>query len=327
MYKKELDSLISSNSLPKSIMLYGECEYFIKYYGDKIASVFGKKDEILSFYFDEYEYKGAKNFISQASLFEDKNILIIKHDKKIPKKELDTLVSLCHKNSKSYFIFECYGDDLKAKEMAKSFAKSKSASFVRFFKPYPREAATVLAKLSKEKGLDIDPYALQHLYFIQNEDLSLSAAELDKLSLLDRKITVQDIDRLVYSLGSVGLDDMIEKLMLKQDIKSSLHRLLESGSSDEVTVINALENYITQLFMFHIYIKIYGKVDTKEILGYNMPPFIANKRADLSIKIPLEKYRDILNFLTDTELKLKTSQNIDKNSLLFSALIKLQTFL
>ena len=327
MYKKELDKLISSNSLPKSIMLYGECDYFIKYYSHKIASIFGEKDEILSFYFDEYDYKAAKNFISQASLFEDKNILIIKHDKKIPKKELDSLVSLCHRNSKSYFIFECYTDDTKAKEIAKSFIKTKSASFVRFFKPYLRDALLVLTELSKEKGLDIDPYALQHLYFIQNEDLSLAAAELDKFIIFERKITTKDIDRLVYSLGSVGLDDFIEDLILKKDIKNSLHRLMEEGSSDEITIINALENYMTQLFMFHIYIKIYGKIDTKEILGYNLPPFIAQKRADLSIKISIENYRKILNFLTDTELKLKTSQNIDKNSLLFSTLIKFQTFL
>ncbi len=327
MYKKDLDKELQNDFSYKSIFLYGESSFFVDLYGEKIAKMCGTKEEILSFYFDEYDFSSAKNFISQASLFEDNNILIIKHDKKLPKKELDTLVDLCNKNKKSYFIFQFYGDDQKAKDISKSFTKKKNAAFVRFFKPYLKEAIDILSQKAYEKNIQIERYALEHLYFLQNEDLSLSLMELEKLSLLNKKIEIKDIENMVYGLGNISLEDFLEKLLRKEDIKEALSKIIESGGSDEISIINALENYVTQLFMFHIYIKVYGKIDPKEITGYNMPSFIAQKRAELSIKISLQTYKEMLNFLTDTELKLKKSQNIDKNSLLFSSLIKFQTFL
>ncbi len=327
MYKKEFEKELQGPFPYKSVLLYGESDFFIDFYGEKIAKRWGSKEERLSFYFDEYDFSSAKNFISQASLFEENNILIVKHDKKIPKKEIDTLIELCNKNKKSFFLFQFYGDDQKAKDISKSFTKKKNAIFVRFFKPYLKEAIDILSQKAKEKNISIERYALEHLYFLQNEDLSLAATELEKLSLLDKKIDIKDIEQTVYGLGNISLEDFIEKVLRKENIKEPLLKIMESGAGDPVSIINALENYVTQLFMFHIYIKIYGKIDAKEITGYNMPPFIAQKRAELSIKIPLQKYKEMLNFLTEVELKLKNSQNIEKNSLLFSSLIKFQTFL
>ncbi len=327
MYKKDLDLLIEKRDLPKSIMLYGECEYFIDLYGKKLASIFGGEDERLSFYFDEYDFKSAKNFISQSSLFGENNVLIIKTDKKLPKKEIDTLIKICNKTPNSFFILQFHADDFKAKEVAKSFVKKQNAQSVRFFKPYPKEAIDLLEIKAKELKIDIERYAIEHLYFLQNEDIALSQRELEKLALIEGKIGAKDIDRVVYGLGSVSIEDLIEKIMNKEDIKEALHHILEEGANDEISIINALENYITQLFMFHIYIKINGRIDPKEITGFNMPQFIAQKKARLSIKIPLEKYKILLDHLLDTELKLKKYANLDKKSLLISSLIKIQTFL
>ncbi len=83
--------MIASGNLPKSLLLYGE-SFFSFYYVQKILPIWGEKDNILSFYYDEYHYESAKNFIAQPSLFGDVNILYIRGDKKIPKKEtLDAL--------------------------------------------------------------------------------------------------------------------------------------------------------------------------------------------------------------------------------------------
>ncbi len=327
MYKRDLDSLIEKNSLPKSILLYGECRYFIEYYAKKLSLIFGEEEDVLKFYFDEYDFKSAKNFLSQASLFGNSNVLVIKTDKKIPKKELDSLISVCKRGDRSFFILEFYGEDQKAKDIAKSFSKKNEADFVRFFKPYLKEAVSLLYQRARELGIDIEPYALEHLYFLQNEEISLAMRELEKLSLIEGKIGAKDIDRLVYGLGNVSIEDLIEKIFNKEDIKEALHQILEAGLHDEISIISSVQNYLSQLFMFHIYIKIYGKVDAKEITGFNMPQFIAQKRANLSIKITLQKYKEIFDHLLDTELKLKKSANIDKKSFLISSLIKIQTFL
>ena len=326
MYKAELDHIISTNSLPKSLMFYGD-DFLCSFYLKKVSQIIGEKENILKFYHDEYNYESAKNFISQPSLFGDINTLIIKSSKKIPKKELDSFIQICKKIPNSFFLFYFEGEDNIAKDITKSFSKKNSANFVRFFKPNLNEAITILKNRSKKIGLDIDPFALQHLYFMQNEDISLSVNELHKLKILNKKIEIKDIDEHVYSLGIVGIDELINELLSKKDIQKTLQNLVESALHDEIKIINALQSYIVQLLMFHIYIKIHGKYDTKEILGYNLPPLLVKQRASMSIKIKLQTYLDMLKHLSYAEYVLKKSQNLEKSSFLHSTLIKLQTFL
>ena len=55
----------------------------------KILSFYSSEDaNLLSLYFDEYNYTQASSHLSEQSLFGGKNILYVKSDKKIPAKEL-----------------------------------------------------------------------------------------------------------------------------------------------------------------------------------------------------------------------------------------------
>jgi len=325
MYKRELDNLLKDKKLPKSLLLYGE-EFYTSYYIKKIFPFITDKENILSYYFDEYDFSGAKNFISQPSLFGDINLLYIKHDKKIPKKELDILVELAFKTSNSYFYLEFVGEDKVAKDLTKSFGKKKSADFVRFFKPNLGESINLLTQRAKELMIDIDTQALRELLSVENENLSLCYKELEKLSLINKKVTSYDIREHVFGVGEIVLDDFIVRLLKKEDIKKEVETILESGS-DEVKILNAITNYITMLLEFHLYIKANGSFDTKEILGYPLPPVLAKERASLSIKITPVQYELLLKELLNSEFLLKNEKNIDKNSLLYATLIKLQSFL
>lgn len=327
MYKQALDTLLQKNSLPKSLMLYGECSYYRNYYLEKIASIFGSKEEQLRYYFDEYNFQSAKTFVSQSSLFGDKNILIIKSEKTIPKKELEVILQNCQKNENSFFLYEYFGDDKKAKDIAKIFSKKNGADFVRFFKPNSYEAVNLLLNYAKEINLDINRYALEHLYNIQNEDLSLCLEELKKLKNLDKSIEVNDIDKYSFSLGLADMETLMEKFFYKKDIKELVGEFLETSNANEIFIINAMENYFSTLFMFYLYILSHGNFDAKAILGYPLPPVIAKKRADMSIKIKLPVYKQLFIELSKIELKLKTDSHIDKTSYFISSLIKLQTFL
>ncbi len=326
MYKNHLDLAIKNKNIPKSLLLYGE-EFFTSSYIKEILPLLGESDNVLSFYFDEYNFTSAKNFISQPSLFGDVSILHIRSEKKIPKKELDVFASLCHKTSTSYFLLQFDGDDLVGKDIAKSFTKKNSADFVRFFKPQMQEATSYLQKKSRELSLDIDNYALGHLFSLQNENLALSMNELSKLSILDKKIYASDIDNLVYGMGEVNMDEFINRVLNLEDIKDELQKVLDSGSFDEVKIISSLQTYIVQLFMFNIYIKTHGQPNVLEILGFPLPPKLANQRASQSIKINLATYQKLLKHLLDSERALKKMPNIDKNSYTFSALIKFQSYL
>ncbi len=324
MYKREFENLLNNNKLQKTIFLYGECNYQNNYFSEKIIASWSEPDdEKLLLHYDEYNFITAKNHLSQSSLFGGQNIVIIKSDKAIPKKELDVLVGLCEKSDNSFFLFQYFGDSKKAMSIAKSFKKS----FVRFFKPNLNEALTLLQVKAKEVGLNINGYTLQHLYLLHLENLSLCVNEFEKLALFEREIHSVDIDRVVYGLGSVGLDTFVEKLLKKEDIKDSFVTLCESGLADEVRVINSIQNYLSQLLLFHMYIKMHGSFDARAILGYPLPPQLAKQRADQSIKINLLSYKNLLEHLAKSELALKKTKNIDKNSYLISSLIKLQAYL
>ena len=326
MYKNHLEALIKQNKLPKSLLLYGE-DFFSGMYIKKLLPMITVSDNTLAYYYDEYDFVSAKNFISQPSLFGDINLLYIKTDKKIPKKELDTLVDIAFKNDISYFYLEFLGEDKLVKDITKSFSKKKNSDFVRFFTPNIGESISLLNLRSREIGLDIDSYALRELLKIQNNNISLCMNELKKLTILDKKVQSADVIEHVYGVGEMVLDDFIYKLLAGEDIHEDLKSILESGSSDEIRIVNTITNFISGLFLFHSYIKAYGAYDTKAILGYPLPPFLAEKRASLSIKIPIKTYEKLYMELLSCEYSLKCEQNIDKNSYLYASLIKLQALL
>ncbi len=326
MYKRELDGLIAGGKLPKSLLLYGE-DFSASTYAKFIANKLGDKENILSFYFEEYHFESAKNYISQPSLFGDISVLYIKGNKKIPKKEIDTLVGFCEKNASSFFVYEFSGEDRVAKDITKSFPKKKNADFVRFFKPNLSEAVGILAKHAGKMGLEIDNFALQHLYMVQNEDIALASNELEKLLLLDKKVEASDIDTHVFGMGAINMDGFIKHFLEGGEIKEDLQQLLEAGTSDEIRIINAMQAYIVQLMMFRTYITVHGSYNAMEILGFPLPPALVKERAAQSTKIRLEVYQQLLTGLLDAEFKLKTFSNLDKNTFLFSTLIKLQTLL
>lgn len=322
MYKSELDNHIRNRSISNSFVFFGESSFLIDMYTKMLTTI--DDANILEFYYDEYDFNSAKSHLSQASLFGDRNILIIKSEKKVPKKELDILLAFCDKNPDNIFVYAYYGSDHKSYNNKKTFAKSKAMS-VRFFNPKDYEAQNIILQLAQEKGANIDKYTVAHLLSVHNGDVALAANELDKFVLYDRAITTKDIDNLVYGLGEVNLDDFIKKLLHKKDFKEDLKRILEHGE-DEIRVVTAITAYLTQLYMFNIYIRVNGAPNALEILGYPAPKFVVDEKSQLSIKFKPEIYAKLHELLLDSELKMKSS-NIDKGAILLSTLIRLQKLL
>ena len=328
MYKREFEGLLKANKAPKSTLLYGACAYQNNILAQQLLALLkaGSEEKVMM-YFDEYNFTSAKNFLSQSSLFGDRNILIIKTDKTIPTKEIETLVGLCAKNDSSYFLYQYFGEDKKATPLTKLFDKQNEGVFVRLFKADFNEAIQLLQNHANAVGLSIDRYALQHLYMVHTEDLSLCINEYEKLLVLDREIQMNDINTLVYGLGSVSMDHFITKLLEKKDVKEEFERLVEGDGIEEIRIINAIQAHVSQLFLFHAYIKLYGTFDAKAILGYPLPPQLAAQRSQHSIKIDLATYNKLSKLLIDAEYRLKKVGNVEKTSYLLSSLIKLQSYL
>lgn len=328
MYKREFEGVLKAQKAPKSTLLYGACAYQNNVLTQQLLTLLQvQSEEKVMMYFDEYHFTSAKNFLSQSSLFGDRNILIVKTDKTIPTKEIETLVGLCTKNDSSYFIYQYFGEDKKATPLTKLFDKQNSGVFVRLFKADFNEALQLLQNHANAVGLSIDRYALQHLYIVHSEDLSLCVNECEKLLVLDKEIGINDINTFVYGLGTVSMDLFITKLLEKKDIKEEFERLVEGDGIEEIRIVNAIQAHVSQLFLFHAYIKLHGAFDAKAILGYPLPPQLAAQRSQHSIKIDLSTFHQLSTQLIDAEYRLKKIGNVDKTSYLLACLIKLQNSL
>jgi len=322
MYKNELDNHIRNATVSNSFVFFGESSFLIDMYTKMLTNI--EDANLLTFYYDEYNFASAKAHLSQGSLFGDRNILIIKSSKKVPKKELEALLELCSKNSDNIFVYAYYGNDHKIYNNKKTFAKTKTMN-VRFFHPKDYEAQNILFELAQEKSVQIDKTTLAHLLNIHNGDIALCANEIDKFRVYDRTITTKDVNELVYGLGEVNLDDFIKALLHKKDFKEDLLSILEHGE-DEIRVLTAITAYITQLYMFNIYIRVNGAPNALEILGYPAPKFVVDEKSQLSIKFKPQTYSKLHELLLESELKMK-SANIDKEAILLSTLIRLQKLL
>ncbi len=322
MYRKELDNLIRSGTKVPAIMLYGESHFLIDHYLKFFSNI--PDANLLSLYHDEYDFNTAKAHLSQGSLFGDQNLLIIKNEKKVPKKDLDTLLELVQKNPDNTFIYAYYGADMKTS--AKAFNKKSGGIEVRMFPPFAGEAKNMLIQEAQRLGVQLDGYTATHLLESQNDDLGLAFNELSKLQILGRPVSAKDIDALVYGVGEIKIDQFINHLLAKKDFREELQRILESGE-DEIRIITALSSFMTQLYLFFAHIKIHGIADSRAILGYKLPQKIEQERAQQSIRFKQHQYDAMLNLLLDNELKMKSSGAPDKNALLLATLIKLQSYI
>jgi len=325
MYQREFDQRLKQ-AFPKAVLLYGENDYLIDYYIERYTKQTDAKESMLSLYHDEWNFEQAKNFLSQTSLFGGTNLLVVKHEKKIPKKELDILIALANKNADNYFLYGYSGAAKDAKSMQSAFTDKKGGVWVRFFEPNIRDGVTVLQQKAQKIKLDIDHYALQHLMLVLNNNLALCVNELDKLAILGNKVTSKDIDRLVYSTAPLATEQLLIDLFNKDPITNTITKLLDLGE-DEASLLRSTQYFVNQIFLFHAYIKLNGHVDSAAILGYKLPKHIEEQKAQLALRVKSASLLKIFEHLLESELVIKKAPATQREVLLYSMLIKLQGYL
>ena len=325
MYQREFDQRLAKG-FPHAVLLYGDNDYMIDHYLERYKTQLDATDSTLALYHDEYSFDQARSYLSQSSLFGGTNLLLIRRDKKIPKKDLDTLVALANKNEDNYFLYAYEGSSSDARSLQASFSDKKGGVWVRFFEPNVRDGITVLTQKAQTLGVDIDHYALTYLLTLLNNNLALCAKELEKLAILDRTIDSRDIDRLVYSTAPLAIEQLLIDLFAKKPVTETLTKLLDLGE-DEYSILRATQFFVNQIFLFHAYIRLHGAPDSKEILGYKLPRQIEEQKAALALRVKTTSLLKIYEHLLETELSLKRPGSIDKESLLYGALIRLQGYL
>lgn len=319
MYRKELQTLLSKDSIPNFFFLYGVDNFQSELYAEFIKEKY-KPDETLKLFFEEYNFTHASDFLSAGSLFSEKKLLEIKTSKKIPIKDLKILVELCKNNADNFFLLEFYDESSKQSDIEKIF----SPHFVRFFKANgAKEGVELLSIKAKQLRVEITQNALFTLFTSFDENLYLAASELNKFSGL--RVDEKTIEQYCYSLNTGSFESFFDKILKKQDFKSELEKILDNFN--EIALINSLYNSFYRLFKIALYVKVNGKIDFKELLGYTPPPQVGQNLSSQAFSLKIEQYKEIFTLLLKSEYELKTNPRLVKKEFLISNLLKLARIL
>ncbi|PSM52533.1 DNA polymerase III, delta subunit [Campylobacter blaseri] len=320
MYKKDLDTLLYSKNLPNYILLRSNDEFQNELYAKEILNYFGNEN-LVSFYYDEYSFEQAKNTL-EPSLFGDKNIVYIKTNRCVPTKEIKVLIELCKKSQNNYLIYELFEDMTK---ISNDFIKAFEKNFVRFFKPNnENEALALMLKKTNMLNLNANTAALLQIYKIHNENLNLVANELEKFAMLGIDLSLENMQKMVYPLSEVSFEEIFNKIINLQDFRDEFFRYIQSGSYNESEFLNYMYSAFFKIFKVHSYIKINGKFDAREILGYIPPTYVQNELKNQALKFNTILLKNIFIHLNNVEYSLKSKQKLDKTNFMLSSLLKLQ---
>jgi len=319
MYRNEFDNFIRQNKKFNAYMFFGQSTFLVEHYASKIALMHGDASEIEKLYFDDYDFKYAKDKLLQSSLFASNNILLIKLDKKRPKKEIEELIHACEVNTSSTVIFSCLGDS-DFKTMSNYFTDKTNSVSIRMFSPSNHEALKLLENEAKNLNINYETSALNHLYFMHKNDLSLCMNDLKKLAILDSLITSDIINSHCFGIGEVSFEEFLNNLIEGKDISNDLNLLLEEGVN-EVYLLNQVTSFVQQLFMISSYARTMGSPNPKEILGFVPPKDVWNRKSKLAINIKPQTFQDMLEYLLNIELEFKTSK-IDNQNLYLQASLR-----
>ncbi|AKT90688.1 DNA polymerase III, delta subunit [Campylobacter ureolyticus RIGS 9880] len=323
MYKREFDSLIASKKAPNFFLIRGNDEFLNAFCAKQLLNLWNSEN-VLEQYFEEYNFNEAMSFL-EPSLFGDKNIIYIKNDKTTSTKEIKEIIEKCKKDENNYVLYEIYecGNRLN-----NDFLKAFGTNFLRVFKPNSQnEALQILTQISQILKLFPNSLALLEIYKIHNENLSLCVAELKKFKSLNLELNLENVKENVSGLSEVSFEDLFEKIISLKDFRDDFFTYTQSGSYNESELINYFYSSIFRIFSIHTFIKINGKIDFKEVLGYLPPIQIQNNLKTLALQFSTEKFKEMFISLNKTEYSLKTKTNINKTYLLLSGLLEFQRIL
>ncbi|MCR6591336.1 DNA polymerase III subunit delta [Campylobacter insulaenigrae] len=319
MYKNQLQSLLNNKNIPNFFLLYGVDNFQIELFVHFIKKKYNF-EENLKLYFDEYDFNQAYDYLSSSSLFSSTKLLEIKSFKKIPTKEIKKIVELCQNSPENYFLLQIYDENSKLNDLEKIF----NENFCRFFKVNSvKEGIELLALKAKELNIEITQNALFTLFYNFNENLYLASSELNKFSGLniDEKI----IQEHCYSLSIIGFENFFDNMLQKKDLRNDLEKLLDNYN--EIAFINALYSNFSRLFKIALYVKSYGNLNLKEILGYMPPTHIAKNLQAQALNIKIPQYKKIFFILCECEYELKKKSKIEKKEFLISNLLHISSIL
>lgn len=317
MYTKEFNEILKSDKINNFWLLRGAEIFELDLYEDILLKKFSP-NLITKLYFNDYNLEDAKNAIA-PSLFFGKNALVIRHNKTISTKDIKNIISSLNENTFFIFVLE------EINKTNLDFIKAFRGFDVRFFKPNNKfEAIKLLCDIANSLKVKFSEVAIEKIYTINEENLSLSFCEIKKFANLGIELNIENVKKMVFNLNEISYEDLIKKIINLKDFREDFFKILQSSNFNEIMLLNYLYAYFLKIFKIHLKFKSSGNINLVDILGYNPPKHIAEELKKDALRFKLKQFLEIFTLINECEFSLKTQNSIKKDIFLLSNLIKLQ---
>lgn len=302
LYRRDLENLLAKNAAPRVILLSGEDEFQIEYFGAKLAKKAQENGAEINklYFFDKFdEPQNAVGLFSGGSLFGDEPCVLAKMDK-LDKKDatknaFKAISAAISRQNSGYFILEFYAGNKSPSDYSRdatTLSGLLGAQWCRFYHPKPQEALILLRQKANDLGLQIGDFVLRRILEQQNFELNKASGELLKYTILGREISLDDVALMGFGLGLIEPEEIFNALLARRDFMPQFVRFCERGFN-ESNLIREADKFFFQLFCIRAYAKLNGNTDPQEILGYKPPSDVWAQKAQMAMNASEEQYGKI----------------------------------
>ena len=179
-----LKSGIKSKSLAPVYLLHGEEGYFIDQLVKEFDNVLSPDEKEFNYYIlyaPQIEMAGVVDACQRLPMMADRQLVILKEAQSVSADQLDKLIPYCSNPSSATTLVICSrGAVVKSKKLLDAVTKHGGVAF-ESKKIYEDKLAPYISNYITERGLSVDPKALDMLREYIGSDLSRLYKEIDKL--------------------------------------------------------------------------------------------------------------------------------------------------
>lgn len=239
--------------------------------------------------FEEKDFSDFKQAVETVSMFDEKKLIVLENAF-----QEEVLEYLKNKKIDDVIIFWAENVDPRNK-LFKFLKKKAKVQEFKFLKG--NQIKNWIKDYVKKQKASIENSAVEKLIEYIGSDLWRMSNELDKLIAFNKKITTQNIDKLVKSKIDTNIFELIDVLVQKNKKRALklVHEHLKKGES---------EMYLLDRFVYQFR----NLIKVKSGGGKDLHPFVFKKTSQQARNFSFEELKKIYQKLLEIDLSIKTGK-------------------
>ncbi|MBI2063161.1 MAG: DNA polymerase III subunit delta [Candidatus Yanofskybacteria bacterium] len=319
------------------IFLYGRDGYRLKQNLEKIIDEYKKKYSGLGYSVLDFDETGQmallEDIVKTVSFFDEKRLIVLKksfNESDTIGKLIETWSLIGDKQRILIFVEEIDGAELARKNKSFFAILTAEPNVVKSFEFLEgKKLETWITKELRLASIEIEPAAIKKLISYADNDCWRLGQEIAKLTNYrigfdDKKITVADVDLLVYSKENLNIFKIVDAVAGKNKLKAMvlLHNHIENGDDP---------HYIFSMIVYQFRNLLRVKSLMKNAVPFPMiikktglNPFVVKKTYEQCHGYDLDELRRLFASLAQMDIEVKSGVSDIENSLfrfVFSATV------